>query len=124
MKHILMILVAALSLTAGIRAQSETLPTLRGKEAVSRLKQSGQYNSLREAFRTARQASGQTDDSLAPEAIRQSEKLTASDGAAEDLFGYGVSISGDTIVAGSDVSDIGANIFQGAAYVFVRSGAS
>src|SRR6185295_8481295 len=48
-------------------------------------------------------------------------KLTASDGAAGDQFGIGVTISGDTIVA-AFTDDIGPNSDQGSAYVFVRNG--
>ena len=48
-------------------------------------------------------------------------KLTASDGAADDLFGYSVSVSGDTAVVGAyQDDDSGSN--SGSAYVFVRSG--
>ena len=47
-------------------------------------------------------------------------KLTASDAALSDKFGESVSISGDTIVIGSSVHDVGGNTFQGTAYVFVR----
>jgi len=43
-------------------------------------------------------------------------KLTASDGAAGDYFGYSVSISGDTVVVGA-VAD---NTYQGSAYVFEK----
>ena len=50
------------------------------------------------------------------------QKLTASDGAAGDRFGYSVAISGETVVVGAHRDDIGANIDQGSAYVFVRSG--
>ncbi len=52
----------------------------------------------------------------------QQQKLTASDGAAGDLFGVSVAISGETVVAGASGGNIGANSDQGAAYVFVRSG--
>jgi uncharacterized protein (TIGR03437 family) len=52
------------------------------------------------------------------------QKLTADDGAAEAMFGAAVAISGDTIVAGSPGARIATNDFQGAAYVFVRSGAA
>ncbi len=51
----------------------------------------------------------------------QQQKLTSSDGAAGDVFGYSVSISGDTIVVGAYLADVGANADQGAAYVFTRS---
>ncbi len=48
-------------------------------------------------------------------------KLTASDGAAGDVFGISVAISGDTVVIGADLTDEkGSN--SGAAYVFSRSG--
>jgi hypothetical protein len=56
----------------------------------------------------------------------QQAKLTASDAAAGDIFGFSVSISGDTIVVGGhgndDVcpSDIDCN--SGSAYVFQRTG--
>ncbi len=50
---------------------------------------------------------------------RQEAKLTASDGAAVDLFGVSVSISGDTAVVGArSDDDDGSN--SGSAYVFVR----
>ena len=48
-------------------------------------------------------------------------KLTASDGAAGDRFGYSVAISGDTAVVGAYIDDE-KGIDSGSAYVFVRSG--
>ncbi len=50
--------------------------------------------------------------------------LVASDGAASDAFGTSVAISGDTLVVGAPSHDVGPNHDQGAAYVFVRSGAT
>jgi len=52
------------------------------------------------------------------------QKLTASDGAAEDYFGYSVALSGDssTALVGAIGDDSGANTDQGSAYVFTRSG--
>ena len=50
----------------------------------------------------------------------QNAKLTASDGAANDILGTSVAVSGDTIVVGAGLDDIGANINQGSAYVFVK----
>lgn len=50
--------------------------------------------------------------------------LLASDGAARDDFGWSVSISGDTVLIGSYLDDLGANEAQGSAYVFTRAGAS
>ncbi|MBC8099308.1 MAG: FG-GAP repeat protein [Armatimonadetes bacterium] len=54
----------------------------------------------------------------------QQAKLTASDGAIGDLFGYSVALSadGDTALVGAIIDDIGANEAQGSAYVFTRSG--
>jgi hypothetical protein len=48
-----------------------------------------------------------------------SEKLTASDGAASDSFGAALDFRDDTIVIGSVLDDVGANVDQGSAYVFV-----
>ena len=45
-------------------------------------------------------------------------KLTASDGAADDQFGWSVSISGDFALMGTPGDDI----FRGSAYVFERQG--
>jgi hypothetical protein len=50
----------------------------------------------------------------------QQAKLTASDGVAHDRFGWSVSVSGDTALIGAS----GYNSYQGAAYVFTRSGSS
>ncbi len=51
----------------------------------------------------------------------QLQKITASDGAANDNFGYSVSISGDTALVGSYLDDDrGSN--SGSVYVFTRSG--
>jgi len=53
----------------------------------------------------------------------QEAKLTASDGAKDDWFGYAVSISGKYAVAGAVLDDDnGAN--RGSVYVFRRSGSS
>jgi len=53
--------------------------------------------------------------------IRQAE-LTAPGGAADDLFGYSVAVSGDIAVVGVPQDDMGGNDDQGAAFVFTRSG--
>jgi hypothetical protein len=52
----------------------------------------------------------------------QQAKLTAGDGAAEDRFGHGLALSGDTALVGSLADDVGVFINQGSAYVFTRSG--
>ena len=54
----------------------------------------------------------------------QTAKLTASDGAAGDQLGWSVAISGNTVVVGAFGATIGSNAEQGAAYVFVKAGAT
>ena len=51
-------------------------------------------------------------------------KLTASDGARDDLFGYSVALSGDTALIGAPVGNGNAGANTGSAYVFVRAGAN
>jgi hypothetical protein len=55
--------------------------------------------------------------------MTETAKLTASDGAVDDQFGYSVAISGDTVVVGAPLAEIGSNTNQGAAYVFVKPSA-
>ncbi|MDN5865360.1 MAG: hypothetical protein L0I62_09150, partial [Gammaproteobacteria bacterium] len=52
----------------------------------------------------------------------ESAKLTASDGAAGDLFGISVALDGTTAFVGAAYADLGGNPDQGAAYVFTESG--
>ncbi|MEP7337170.1 MAG: putative Ig domain-containing protein, partial [Acidobacteriota bacterium] len=47
--------------------------------------------------------------------------LTASDGAADDLFGSAVALSGDTAVIGSPGDNVGGLPKRGSAYAFVRN---
>ena len=53
----------------------------------------------------------------------QQAKLTASDAAASDYFGWSVSVSGDTAVVGADLDDDGGDK-SGSAYVFTRIGST
>ncbi len=55
-----------------------------------------------------------------PDAWGQVTKLTATDGAASDNFGWSVAVSGNTAVVGSYFASVGDNWSQGAAYVFYR----
>ena len=48
----------------------------------------------------------------------EQQKLTASDAAADDVFGFSVAVSGDTVAVGALYADS----YAGAAYVFTRSG--
>ena len=56
-----------------------------------------------------------------PDAWGQVTKLTAADGMAGDWFGGSVSLSGDTVLIGALLADVGGNIDQGAAYIFERN---
>jgi len=51
-------------------------------------------------------------------------RLSASDGAASDYFGWAVSVSGDTAVVGAPHDSWGSIAYPGRAYVYVRSGTS
>ena len=50
----------------------------------------------------------------------QTAKLTSSDGAANDLLGTAVGVSGSTIVAGAAHHEVGSAAEQGAAYVYTE----
>jgi hypothetical protein len=52
----------------------------------------------------------------------QQFQLTADDGAAFDYFGYSVALSHDTAIVGALHDSMGANLYQGSAYAFVRFG--
>lgn len=51
-----------------------------------------------------------------------SQTLTASDGSDNDFFGTSIALVGDTAVIGAPSKTVGGNPYQGAAYVFVRTG--
>jgi hypothetical protein len=52
----------------------------------------------------------------------QEQKLTATDGAAGDSFGGGVSLGFDTAIVGSYLDDNGATVDLGSAYIFTNAG--
>src|SRR6185503_11494045 len=52
----------------------------------------------------------------------QQQKLTASDGTANDEFGNSVAIIGETVMVGAHLADLPSNSEAGAAYRFTRSG--
>ncbi|MBS0196292.1 MAG: hypothetical protein JSR77_05995 [Planctomycetes bacterium] len=54
----------------------------------------------------------------------QQARFTAADGAAGDIFGSSVAVSGDTAIVGAPADDVGANPDRGSAYVFTRTGAT
>ncbi|HVE57106.1 MAG TPA: FG-GAP-like repeat-containing protein [Pyrinomonadaceae bacterium] len=51
------------------------------------------------------------------------QRLTASDGATSDFFGWSVAVRSDTLVVGARHDDTAAGADAGSAYVFTRSGA-
>ncbi len=59
--------------------------------------------------------------------MTETAKLTASDGVTNDRFGIAVSVSGSTVLVGAPDATVGTkcpkncHLFQGAAYVFVKS---
>jgi len=50
--------------------------------------------------------------------VTQNAKLLASDAAANDRFGYSVSLSGNTGIVGAYLDDVNSNTDQGSAYIF------
>ena len=60
-------------------------------------------------------------ESTALAQVLSSDKVTASDGFGNDLFGYSVSISGTTALVGSPYDDDRGSS-SGSAYIFYRSG--
>jgi hypothetical protein len=52
----------------------------------------------------------------------EQERLVAGDGASGDRFGRSVAVSGDIAIVGADLADIDGEIFEGALYVFERTG--
>lgn len=88
MNRILLTLAVVVLSAANVWAQeSGAMPTLRGQEAIEQLKESGRYDSLMEALKGARQKDGQTPDENTSDAVGQSAKLTASDGAEHSTLG-------------------------------------
>lgn len=54
----------------------------------------------------------------------ETQKLTVSDGAAGDQFGWSIAVSSSTIVVGAPFDDDFGTLGQGSAYVFNRQGGS
>lgn len=112
-----LMLFAAISFQA--QDGGDAQPALRGGAAVEKLKQAGHYEGFRDALDAARKENG---EAFEENVILQTSKLFASDGGAGDVFGFSVSISGNTAIAGAWAARVGTNSNQGAVYVFVRTG--
>ena len=61
--------------------------------------------------------------SSADELFGNEQKITASDGTADDMFGYSVSVDGDTLVVGAYTGDHNGQTRIGSVYVYRRSSA-
>ncbi len=107
------------------RVRAAASPALQGAAAINHLKQQGQYDSLAAAV-TAARGFDVNKVALADGAastFTQTGKLAASGGVAQDIFGSAVALSGNTAVVGAPRHQVGGNVKQGAAYVFMRTGA-
>lgn len=98
------------------------LPTLNGAEAIDHLRNSGKYDSLVEAVNNAVMRDGKTEVRSPSDAFTLRKKVTASNPSMFAMFGGSVAISGSTAIVGATNETFNGNSFQGAAYIFVRSG--
>lgn len=120
--YLLLTCTLTIAFAAVVTAQNdETLPTLRGDEAIEQLKKNGQFDSLKEAVKAARKDDAQTDEPT-DDVILRTDRITAPDREANDYLGSSISMSGDTLIIGTPGDDVGANVDQGSAYIFVNSG--
>jgi hypothetical protein len=56
--------------------------------------------------------------------LAETQKLSASDGAPGDQFGYAVGLAGTAVLVGAPAANVDANNHQGAAYVFDNDGST
>ena len=103
-----------------IFGQSKSDLSLTGDGALNQIKQDGSYDSFVKAVKSVRGNTSLTDGNQTDDAIGQSAKLTASDAASGDFFGYSVAIDGDMAIVGA----FGDDNFTGSAYIFIRIGTS
>lgn len=99
-------------------------PTLRGAEAVKHLKASGQYDSLANAMRAATERDRGSRAESSNGAFSLQKRVLASSPQFFSFFGESVAISGSTAIVGALNQTVNGNAFQGAAYIFVRSGSN
>jgi FG-GAP repeat len=70
-------------------------------------------NGTGKAYVFVKPATGWTD-------MTETARLSASDALAANGFGQSVGISADTVIIGAPIENVGSNIQQGAAYVYVK----
>ncbi len=122
------------NLTAGIDAGGSTLTLKQGNgKAALRVAGLMAYDAMGRELRGQFALRGgelllQVDDAGAQypvvvDPLVQQAELTASDGAADDHFGYSVALSGDgtTALVGAPYNTVNGNSNQGAVYVFTLS---
>ncbi|MEQ1643836.1 MAG: hypothetical protein ABL959_10360, partial [Pyrinomonadaceae bacterium] len=103
---------------AAMQELEKPIPPLNGDAAVEFLKKDRSFGSLEKAMAAA------VGDDLSdnPEAV---VKITANDARPNDYFGSSVAISGNTVIVGAPGLPQGnGGRIPGAAYIFVRNGAS
>lgn len=125
-QHVIYIVCAAILtvlVTSTTYSQTVSAKSVQGDDAINQLKQEGSFDSLIEAVRTAQMKSGQTE-AVNSSTYRQAAKLIGSDTVPGEGFGTSVSLSGNTVIVGSYRDDVGSNVDQGSAYIFVRNGLS
>ncbi|MBK6589019.1 MAG: right-handed parallel beta-helix repeat-containing protein [Acidobacteria bacterium] len=104
--------------TAAMQKIDRDMPSLKGDSAVEYLEKKSSYDSLANAFKSI--AADDLRDN--PEAM---VKLTPNDGIAGGFFGSSVAISGNTAIIGAtNLPEGSGGSIPGAAYIFVRNGAS
>lgn len=54
----------------------------------------------------------------------RSQRLSAADGGPADNFGTSVAVDGNIAIIGAPFDDVGPNVDQGSAYIFVRNGST
>lgn len=104
--------------TATMQELDKPMPVLNGDAATEYLKNDSSFGSLTKAM------SAVVGDDLTnnPEAV---VKITANDARPNDYFGSSVAISGNTVIVGApQLREGNGGTLRGAAYIFVRDGAS
>jgi len=103
---------------------SGNLPSLRGADAVKHLQANGQYDSLVDAMKAVTERDGGSIGEASDGAFSLQKRVLASTAQYFSFFGESVAISGSTAIVGALNQDVNGRDFQGAAYIFVRSGSN
>ncbi len=107
-----------------VESGKSSMPSLRGAEAVKHLQANGQYDSLVDAMKAVTERDGASRPETSNGAFSLQKRVLASSPQFFSFFGESVAISGSTAIVGALNQSVNGNSYQGAAYVFVRSGAT